>query len=82
MLERTFEQPFPGYLAFQYTIGGLNLLSPSWVDALRRAKGVYLLSCPATGPALHRLGNRGRGLLGPLAGILLDRARRQSGAAG
>lgn len=49
LLERTFEQPFPGYLAFQHTIGGLNLLSPSWVGALRRAKGVYLLSCPVTG---------------------------------
>jgi hypothetical protein len=49
LLERTFEQPFPGYIAFQHTIGGLDLLSPSWVDALRRAKGVYLLSCPITG---------------------------------
>ncbi|MEE2794401.1 MAG: GIY-YIG nuclease family protein [Pseudomonadota bacterium] len=49
ILERPFEQPFPGYLAFRHTIGGLNLLSPNWAEALRRAKGVYLLSCPATG---------------------------------
>jgi hypothetical protein len=49
LLERAFEQPFPGYLVFQQTIGGLDRLSPSWIEALRRAKGVYLLSCPETG---------------------------------
>lgn len=49
ILECPFEQSFPGYLAFQHTIGGLKRLSPSWVDALRRAKGVYLLSCPVSG---------------------------------
>lgn len=49
ILEGAFEQPFPGYLAFQHTIGALNLLSPSWTDALRRARGVYLLSCTETG---------------------------------
>lgn len=49
ILESAFEQPFPGYLAFQHTIGGLVRLSPSWADALRRARGVYLLSCPKTG---------------------------------
>jgi hypothetical protein len=49
ILECRFEQPFPGYLAFQHTIGGLDSLSPTWINALRRAKGVYLLSCPQTG---------------------------------
>lgn len=49
LLERAFEQPFPGYLAFQHTIGGLDRLSPTWIDALSRANGIYLLSCPATG---------------------------------
>lgn len=49
ILECPFEQPFPGYLAFQHTIAGLDRLSPSWVDHLRRARGVYLLSCPDTG---------------------------------
>lgn len=49
VLEDRFEQPFPGYLAFQHTIAGLGGLSPSWIDALRRVRGVYLLSCPATG---------------------------------
>ena len=49
LLERTFEQPFPGYIAFQHTIGVLGMLSPNWVEALRRAKGIYLLSCPVTG---------------------------------
>jgi hypothetical protein len=49
VLENAFEQPFPGYLAFQHAVGALNRLSPGWVDQLRRARGVYLLSCPATG---------------------------------
>lgn len=49
ILESIFEQPFPGYLAFQHTIGALDRISPSWIDQLRRARGVYLLSCPATG---------------------------------
>ena len=49
VLENPFEQPFPGYLAFQHTVGSLDSLSPSWADHLRRARGVYLLGCPDTG---------------------------------
>lgn len=49
VLEAKFEQPFPGYLAFRHTIGGLAQMSPSWVHHLQSARGVYLLSCPATG---------------------------------
>lgn len=49
ILECPFEQPFPGYLSFRHTVGALDRLSPSWADHLRRARGVYLLSCPATG---------------------------------
>lgn len=49
ILECKFEQPFPGYLAFQQRVDALVRISPNWIDHLRRARGIYLLSCPDTG---------------------------------
>lgn len=49
LLEHPFEVEFPGYLSFEDRIDTLGGLSPTWVSHLRRARGVYLLSCPVTG---------------------------------
>lgn len=49
ILECPFEQPFPGYLAFRHVIGSLGSLPANWIEHLRNARGVYLLSCLASG---------------------------------
>ncbi|WP_066721967.1 GIY-YIG nuclease family protein [Sphingomonas pituitosa] len=42
------EEEFPGYTRFIARLSGLGALPPSWLTALRAAKGVYLLTCPDT----------------------------------
>ena len=48
-LRREFREPsFPGYLNFIRPLSGFDNLPVNWVDALRSARGVYLLTCPKT----------------------------------
>jgi len=42
------EQPFPGYQKFIKPRSQLHCLPRGWIDALRAARGVYLLTCPKT----------------------------------
>lgn len=44
-----FKEPdFPGYLRFREPLSRIDRLPRGWVDALRAASGVYLLTCPRT----------------------------------
>ncbi len=44
------EETFPGYREFQYgNISEIQSIWPSWQEALRRSKGIYLLKCKETG---------------------------------
>jgi hypothetical protein len=42
------EQDFPGFLNFRKPLSRVDRLPKSWVDNLKHAKGVYLLTCPKT----------------------------------
>lgn len=48
-LRSTFkEEDWPGYLKFIKPLSDIANLPPSWVERLREAKGIYLLTCPRT----------------------------------
>jgi hypothetical protein len=48
-LRREFsEPPFPGYQKFIRPLSQFHSIPKSWIDALRSARGVYLLTCPKT----------------------------------
>lgn len=48
-LRKKFEEDrFPGYLRFICPLSEIATLYPEWVERLREAKGVYLLTCPKT----------------------------------
>lgn len=48
-LRREFKDPpFPGYLHFVQSLSELQALPPGWIDVLRAARGIYLLTCPKT----------------------------------
>jgi hypothetical protein len=49
ILEAQFERAFPGYMAFGESLSGMSTLPPGWISKLMAARGVYLLTCPATG---------------------------------
>ncbi len=42
------EERFVGYLAFMSRLSEVDDLPNGWIDRLREAKGVYLLTCPRT----------------------------------
>jgi hypothetical protein len=42
------EEEFPGFNQFIKSLSEIQMLPRSWVEALRKTKGVYLLSCPKT----------------------------------
>jgi hypothetical protein len=44
-----FEEKFVGYLALIERLSDIDQLPNGWIDRLREAKGVYLLTCPRTG---------------------------------
>ena len=46
---KIIEEKFIGYLAFISQLSEIDHLPNSWIDHLREAKGVYLLTCPRTG---------------------------------
>jgi len=48
LLEAFRDPPFPGYLEFLRPLSEIAALPEGWADALRRAKGVYVLTCPRT----------------------------------
>lgn len=43
------ERPFPGLLQLAEPISRIAAAPPSWIAALAAARGVYMLTCPATG---------------------------------
>jgi len=43
------EEPFPGYMNLTAPLSAISEVSPSWVQRLSEAKGVYLLACPRNG---------------------------------
>ncbi len=48
-LLREFREPdFPGFAKFVKRLSELETLPSNWVAVLKNAKGIYLLSCPAT----------------------------------
>jgi hypothetical protein len=48
-IKQKFSEPaFPGYLSFIVTVTQVPTLPLTWVEALRSAKGVYVLTCPRT----------------------------------
>ena len=48
-LRTEFKEPdFPGFLNFVTPLSNLANLPPSWIEALRSSKGIYLLTCPKT----------------------------------
>lgn len=42
------EPPFPGLLNFIEPLSRISKLPKSWIEVLRSARGVYILSCPRT----------------------------------
>lgn len=48
LLEQDREPPFPGYLEFIRPLSEIAALPEGWAEALRRVKGVYVLTCPRT----------------------------------
>ena len=46
--ERFKDEDFPGFLNFQSPLSKLEALPAGWTQALRSARGVYLLTCPKT----------------------------------
>jgi len=48
-LRKKFEEDrFPGYLRFMCPLSEIATLYPEWIERLRDAKGIYLLTCPTT----------------------------------
>jgi hypothetical protein len=48
-LRRKFEEPeFPGYLNLIEPLSRVAAFPKGWIDVLKNAKGVYLLTCPKT----------------------------------
>jgi len=48
-LRRQFQEPvFPGYLHFIRTLSQLAALPQLWIEMLKAARGVYVLTCPRT----------------------------------
>lgn len=48
-LRKTLKDPdFPGHVNFIEPLSRIEAMPPGWKDALRSAKGVYLLTCPKT----------------------------------
>jgi len=43
------EPPFPGLLKINSPLSQLTTVPPSWIEHLKEARGVYLLSCPRDG---------------------------------
>jgi hypothetical protein len=42
------EPPFPGFIKFIEPLSRLGKLPRGWIETLRAARGVYLLTCPRT----------------------------------
>ncbi len=42
------EPPFPGFIKFIEPLSRLGKLPCGWIETLRAARGVYLLTCPRT----------------------------------
>jgi hypothetical protein len=42
------EDEFPGFGQFMKPLSEIQMLPKTWVEALRKTKGIYLLSCPKT----------------------------------
>jgi hypothetical protein len=48
-LRRQFKEPdFPGFLHFVKSLSEILSLPTGWIDILRNARGIYLLTCPKT----------------------------------
>jgi hypothetical protein len=43
------EDPFPGFLDLQVPFSQVKTMPPGWKDAVRSARGIYLLTCPTSG---------------------------------
>ncbi|WP_267383333.1 GIY-YIG nuclease family protein [Sphingomonas sp. GC_Shp_2] len=48
LTRRFAEPPFPGFGAFVEPLSRILALPSSWTEALRAARGIYLLTCPIT----------------------------------
>jgi hypothetical protein len=42
------EEEFPGFSRFVKSLSEISALPKSWIEALRKTRGIYLLSCPKT----------------------------------
>jgi hypothetical protein len=42
------EDEFPGFTRFLKSLSEIQELPPTWIEPLRRTRGIYLLSCPKT----------------------------------
>jgi hypothetical protein len=58
------DPPFPGYIDFIEPLSRLEALPQAWRDALRIAKGVYLLTCARTKEQYVGKADGGDGFLG------------------
>ena len=48
-IRREYRDPaFPGYQKFVANLSRITVLAPTWIDVLRNARGVYVLTCPRT----------------------------------
>lgn len=47
-IKSSTEEPFPGFLNFIEPLSRIPLLPKTWISALSKSKGVYLLTCPRT----------------------------------
>jgi hypothetical protein len=45
---RESERPFPGFINFIEPLSRIGKLPAGWIEVLRSARGVYILSCPRT----------------------------------
>lgn len=48
LAQRFVEPPFPGFSSFIEPLSRIAALPPTWASALTAARGIYLLTCPAT----------------------------------
>ncbi|MHB8704031.1 MAG: GIY-YIG nuclease family protein [Candidatus Tyrphobacter sp.] len=48
-IRREYKDPaFPGYQKFIANLSHIPSLAPTWIDVLKNARGVYVLTCPRT----------------------------------
>lgn len=64
-LRRTFaDPPFPGYARLILRLSEIEAIPPTWREALRATRGIYLMTCPGTHEQYVGMASGGDGFLG------------------